>query len=400
MTTAIVHDITPALFHRQASRQMSSLGESAQRHSIFSDMADGTVIAQFFLNFAGFEWNETKFFMQVVGLCGEVSREVYDKELAEYTRCTARTIRAWRAEYLARAQTTRCSLLVVNEGAYNPDRQRYERTGYSVPAHVAELIEQAVASARALPEYSKDRLGALEKAAGECYDEIPDAPPMRRRRKPKKSQRSPVIQSIGNAAKSLSKGQKALADMPERMRAALLAGQGDELRAMLLKMRNQIEDILTVLPEDVEDTEDRHTQENSSGVSLEIFEASNDETHFRVKEESTRKRADEPEHSPEAISAWASIEERLTKSQIQTVEVDLIEADLPPHSCPDPGVDPTDIEERAAVICEGNGVVIENDAPGFEQDAERRADAVKQARRDLCEVCRENPFVSEHERTK
>jgi hypothetical protein len=100
---------------------------------------------------------------------------------------------------------------------------------------------------------------------------------------------------------------------------------------MLLTMRNRIADILSVFPEDVDETEVSYTQEISSAPPpAEISETSKDETHFRVEEEDTRKRSDEPEHTPEAVSAWSNIEERLIKPQVQTVQIELLTADPSP----------------------------------------------------------------------
>jgi hypothetical protein len=60
----------------------------------------------------------------------------------------------------------------------------------------------------------------------------------------------------------------------------------------------------------------------------------------------------------------------------------------PPHSCPSPDVDAEEINERMAVICEASGIALSTDESGFEDDADRREEANKQARRDLCETCR------------
>jgi hypothetical protein len=236
-------------------------------------------------------------------------------------------------------------LLAIVEGSYNPDQQRYERTRYSVPAQVAELIGQAVTAARALPEYDKDRLAALERAAGDAYDEIPDAPPMMRRRKPKKSSRSPVMQSLNNAAKNLDQGKKALSEMPARMRAALLAGQGDEIREMLLSMRGQIDEIISDILEDVDNAEVDDMPEIFSGIPPGASETSESESHFRVEDiNTTRKRPDDPDPAPEAVSAWGQLSERLTKPQVQSVEVELVAE--PPMAEPDAD----EIAERAAIL--------------------------------------------------
>jgi hypothetical protein len=370
-TTATVHDITPGQFRRRAPGHTET-GQVEQRHSLFSDMADGTYVAQLFLNFAGFEWKETKFFTLIIALCGEGGRfvEMYDEGLAEQARCTDRTIRAWRRNYLDRMRTIRCSLLTIMEGPYNPEYQRYERTRYSIPLHVAELIGQAVAVARAMPEYGKDRLAALGKAAGDAYDEIPDAPPPMHRRKPKKSSRSPVMQSLSNADKNLRKGRKALDDMPGRMRAALLAGEGENLRELLFSMRGEIDEILSGMSEDVEAKAVNDMPEISSGIPLASIEDTVAEGHFRVREDikNTRKRPDEQEpeieHTPEAVSAWGDLEDRLTKPQTQTVEVELV-AELPPDE-----PDPDEIAERAAIL-EFDGRIEREEAEALARSDER-----------------------------
>lgn len=352
MSTATVYDVTPAQLRRTTSAGAAAAAAVQPGRGLFADMADGAIVAQLFLNFAGFAWDEAKFYALIAGLCGEGGRpvEMFDDELAERARCTDRTIRAWRAAYLARAGTTRCALLVVDEGSYNSDRQRYERTRYTIPPRVAELIERAVGAARALPEYERNRLGALERAAGECYDEIPDAPPLQRRRKPKKSHRSPVMQSLNNAAKNLEKGRKALDAMPERMRAALLAGQGEELREMLLATRGRIDGFLADLSENAESVEVNNMPENFSGIPPEDFEHAEDVDRFRVKEDlnTTRKRSDEPEHPPEAISAWGGVVERLSKPQVQSVEVELVD-DSPPEESPPSDDVPSEAQVHALV---------------------------------------------------
>jgi hypothetical protein len=361
MSTAAVQDLTPLQFRRRSSRLAE---DRPQLLGIFADMTDGTVVAQFFLNFAGFNWNETKFFMLIAGLCGKGDRtvEMFDKELADVARCTDRTIRSWRAAYLAKAQKISYWPLKIVEGDYQVERKRYEATAYSIPAEVESVIERAVVAARAMPEYEKDRLKALEQAADEHYEDIPDAPGKRRTRKPKKSLRSPVIQSIENARKSLDKGKKALEGMPARMRDALLAGQGEDLREMLLAIQGQIDDFLSVLPQDVDKSDVSHIPEVFSGTPQV-------DDRFRVKEDTdtTRKRSDEPEHPPEAISTWERIEGRLTKRQIQTVQVELVAADLPPVDSELAEVpDEDEVRERIAVMVE-SGVLDNESATDLEQ---------------------------------
>lgn len=362
MSTATVYDVTPAQLRRSAAAAAAGVQPG---RGIFADMADGSVVAQLFLNFAGFGWDETKFYALIAGLCGEGGRpvEMFDEELAEHARCTDRTVRAWRAAYLARARTVRCSLLVIDGGEYNPGRQRYERTRYTIPERVAELIGRAVAAARALPEYEKDRLGALERAAGECYDELPDAPPMQRKRRPKKSYTSPVMRSIGNAAKSLEKGKRELDSMPARVRAALLAGQGEELRELLLSMQGQIGELLADLSESSEGEDVNDKPENFSGIPPDSQEAAAGEGRFRVLDlDTTRKRSGGPEPAreespPEDVSAWGGLVERLRKPQVQSVEIELVGGAPPAESAPAEAV-PTEeeVHARVAELARGNRI--------------------------------------------
>jgi hypothetical protein len=67
------------------------------------------------------------------------------------------------------------------------------------------------------------------------------------------------------------------------------------------------------------------------------------------------------------------------------------------HTCPSPDVSADEINERMSQICEARGIAFAIDEegkadPGYEDDAEQRAEANKQARRDLCEVCQGGPL--------
>jgi len=341
MNSATAYDRTPAQVLRFRNRQANPPAAEQER-GLFADMADGVIVAQHFCNFAGFEWAETKLFTTIVGLCGDGEKtvEMFDEELGQHARCTDRTIRSWRAAYLKKANTISFWPLDVREGEYDRDRKRYERTAYQV--RFAEQLEEAVAAARSTPEYDEDRLGTLERAARDLYDEIPNAPVNPRKKKPKKSLRSPVIQNVQNAAKNLDRGKQALAEMPDRMRAALLAGEGENLRAMLLEMRGQIDGFLSGISQATEGIEVDDIPENSSGIPPgrsegdEEAEAAEAEVQdrFREDQKNTRKRVDEAEHSPEDIAAMDEIIDRLRKPQVQRVEIPLRSPEEPEDADP------------------------------------------------------------------
>lgn len=420
MSTATVYDLTPGQLQR-SMRRPPNPPPAPPQFGVFADMADGVIVTQFLCNFAGFDWHETKLFVLIAGLCGDGDKGItlYDKELAEHARCTDRTIRSWRAAYLNKAQQLSFWPLQIKEGEYNAEKKRYERAFYAVS--IADTIEQAVAAARAMPAYASDRLQALEQAASEYYDDIPDAPAKRRTRKPKKSLCSPVIRNLNNAARSLDKGKEELAQMPARMRAALLAGEGEHLRALLLKMRSEVDELLSAIPQGAETTRLSDTPEKLSGTPLRQPEASSDaasdpdeerlggEDHFREEAAAnTRKSTSEATPSPEAEVAWEKLTARLNHPQVRRVEVPLCPPELPVlhnhdgdtpeneeifdkshstpscseemeegHVCPSPEVDPELIRERLFIMVEDGGL--------SEEEAARRA------QRDLCERCHAPP---------
>lgn len=260
-------------------RRITQTDATPRSESIISDMADGVTVLQHFFNFAhdaeaAFEHKETKLVLLIAGLCGDGGRaiEMFDEEIAEHARCTDRTIRQWRKDYLAKSRRLNFFPLEINEGEYDVERKRYAKTSYAIHPDTAEAIKRAVAEARAMPDYDRDRLKALEHAASEHYDEIPNAPPKGRTRKPKKSLRSPAIQNINNASNNLTKGKQSLDEMPPRMRAALLAGEGDSLRATLKEMQAKIDQLLSAISEDTETKDVSYMPEISSGIPLEVSE--------------------------------------------------------------------------------------------------------------------------------
>ncbi|MFL6333815.1 MAG: hypothetical protein ACJ754_10935 [Pyrinomonadaceae bacterium] len=362
-TSAKVLDISLGQFRR------SMQGTEAESAGVFSDMADGAAVMQLFFNFAGFELAETKIFMPVAELCGDAGRsvELYDEELAEFARCTDRTVRNWRRDYLARAATVSFHPLEITEGEYDREKQRYERTGYTVAAGVVEQIERAVVAARSMPDYESDRMGCLERAARFAYDNIPDAPAKKdRKRKPKKSQ-ADAVKIFANARKGVEKGRRALAELEERRRKALMAGRGEELRELLLAMRGEIDEILAGISEDVEEKEVSYIPENFSGIppSSEtdggeaVAAEPSGESGFRVNTKNTRKPPDEPEPDPEAVAIFDSVCSRLRAPMVQTTAMRVREPE------PDPPEE-AEVRERIAILVE-SGELDEEGARGFEE---------------------------------
>jgi hypothetical protein len=162
----------------------------------------------------------------------------------------------------------------------------------------------------------------LERAARSAYDDIPDAPAKKdRKRKPGKSRLPAVVQSVKSARKSLVKGQVALREMPSRTRAAFLDEQGVELREQLLALQAQIGELLSSISQDAEDVGLNDKPESFSGIPPGERERGD---AFRVEDKNTRNvpDADGPP-DPAAVAAFESLTRRLAAPLVQSVSVEL-----------------------------------------------------------------------------
>jgi hypothetical protein len=321
---AQVIDFAPGQFRRVMQRQAAAADQG-----IFADLADATLVTQFFLNLAGFEWGETKLCLLIMGLCGEGGRsiEITDEELSEHARCTDRTIRNWRKAYLGRAGTISFMPLTITEGDYLPEEQRYKPTKYAVA--VADHVERAVTLARTLPEYQTDRVEALRRAAADCYDDIPDAPAQLRKRKPKRSQRS-VMKCLERSRRALDEGKALLADMHDRSRQALLRGQGDDLREKLDELQAQIDSLRNQLSQTIEGAGVDEQPEKFSGRDFLSAEGPESEGRFREEQQrETARNLPDPEPDPRDVAAMDGICRRLTAPVVKSVTVQLRAPDEP-----------------------------------------------------------------------
>src|ERR1044072_4051803 len=146
MSTAKVHDITPATFRRTLDKRQSSEGE--QTATVLDDMADGILALDCALTLAGFSYEARQLTLSIVGLIGgEGGRlEVFDKELAEHVNCSDRTIRRWRAAHIKESTARKFSLIHLEECDDNAALKRYEKTAHSFTA--GEYANTVVAEER------------------------------------------------------------------------------------------------------------------------------------------------------------------------------------------------------------------------------------------------------------
>jgi hypothetical protein len=266
---AEIVDLALSAFQRR--RKLESLPR-VESENLILDMSDVIVVAMLMLKFAGFSWSESSLFAVILGIAGNSKDGIalYDKDIAEIAGCSVRTVRRWRKTYLQKArgligpegETKRYSPLGITEGNYDRKKQLHEPTTYHVA--ITPLIERCVWTARAMPEYQTDRLTALENAASLHYDDIPDAPYRQRIRKPHRSIKAAVPAHVSNTLKNAKKAKIALGDLNPRTREDLLDIQGTELRNQLLESRRIIDELLSMMPETVENTE----SEGGTGQSV------------------------------------------------------------------------------------------------------------------------------------
>lgn len=278
---AQVFDLTSEAFRRRLGS-----AEGVQTAALLDDVADGILALDFALTFAGFSYEARQLTLSIVGLVGGGGRtlEAFDGELAAHVNCSDRTVRRWRKAHLKESKQRRFSLLEIAEGEYDGENRVYGKTSYRFTA--PEYVGAVVSAARASDLYRSDRRGAVEHAAEEHYGDIPDAPPRRRHRKPRRAPTVKVEQAFDNAARNVEKGRRALQDLSEDSRAALLEGrQGAELREKLLKLQANIGEILENFPQPTEG------EEVDGGVG-----------HFV--------RYPPPEPSAADLAAWEEIERR------------------------------------------------------------------------------------------
>jgi hypothetical protein len=249
---AHVLDFTPSAFRRTLATE-----EGAHAGGVLDDCTDGILALDFALTFAGYSYEARQLTLSILGLLGGRGGrlEVFDKELAKHLNCSDRTIRRWRSAHIKESQAKKFSLLCLEEGDYT-GHKRYDKTAYSLNPAVGSYLDATVAEARASDLYQSDRRAAVERSAEEHYGDIPDAPPRRRQRKPRRAPTVKVEQAFVNAARNVEKGRQALQDLSEDSRAALVEGkQGAELRRMLLKLGADITEVLESLPQPSEGEE-------------------------------------------------------------------------------------------------------------------------------------------------
>jgi hypothetical protein len=313
-------DYTPARLKRQTQQPTAT----TRAESIISDMADGNLATEFIFSFAGFSYTESHLVLALVGIIGDRQDAIafYDEDIAEIAKCNVRTIQRWRKSYMEKATSLNFWPLEIKQGEYDQSKQRYLPTGYRVT--FTGTLEQIVATARNYADYASDRIKAVERAAGLYYEDIEQAPPKMRKRKPKPAPQTPLAH-LNAASKKLMSAQNSLQAMPDRQRQAFINGQGEELRMTLDAMRLQMaemEAVLSGIPATVETKDVEYIPDKMSGIPPPSEKAAAYVVE-RTKEESTT--LPEPETVPtaEAVAAWDSMVDRLRRPQVTRSEAEI-----------------------------------------------------------------------------
>ncbi len=308
--------------HVRRRTQQPVMGQRDE--SVVSDMADGNLVTEFFFKFAKFDYAASSLILTLIGILGDGEQgiKLFDEDIAEIATCSDRTVRRWRADYLAQAKKHNFFPLEIIEGEYDHTKQRYLPTFYRIT--FADALEDAVSTARARADYQTDRLKAIEEAAKLHYDDIDQAPPRMRTRKPRKAAQTPLAQLRG-ASKKLASAQTSLEKMPSRQRAAFVNGQGEELRATLEALRQQIADLESCLSDENLSVENTEVETHRTSVSGIPPEDGSRDVGVRVKEEDTRTPAAEIEHahSPEYVAAWDRTFACLSQPKTARAEVEI-----------------------------------------------------------------------------
>jgi hypothetical protein len=301
---------------------------------------------------------------------------------------TRRWIRAWRAIELEMARTgkqlgkrVKGSIKLRSRSA--PEK-RVSPTYYSEIAQAIVDIERAAAGMRGVKHDERFRRAALA-----VWNELPAYVAPEEKPKLKQAATSEPSDSprAGNNTRRMKRWQQAAREMmeaakseggnaPEQM-AALLVVEFGRLVAASLDVES--ESAFLLLAEALESA----AENEPVNITEEAFLVN---TEWTSKDGNGVTKSDA--HTPDSDVEICSENRTFDSADVDSpVHVELERQ--PAHRCPSPDVDPVEIDERVALLCEANGIAFVAGEDGFDDDAERRAEVVKQARRDLCEVCRE-----------
>jgi hypothetical protein len=299
---------------------------------------------------------------------------------------TRRWVRAWNVIETEMARTGKQLGKRVKGSIRLRSKEAPEKkdspTYYSGIAQAIVEIERAAMVMRGKKRDECYRLAALT-----VWSKLPAyiAPEVKPKLKEASSFGKSSGQGAGNNSRRMQRWQQAAKEMlqvakceggdaPEKMAARLVVEFGRLVAASL----------------DVEDESAFRLLADALGQADEMDAAVHDEEASLVSTEWTGFES-ESETRPHATNSETETQIPEQKRTFDTSHVDravYVEGQTPgAHRCPSPDVDPVEIDERVALLCEANSISFVLGDGGFDEDSERRAEMVHRARRDLCEVC-------------
>jgi hypothetical protein len=305
--TAQVYDLRPSHLPRLVERQ--SLAGDAHPAAVLDDLADAVEAIHACANLAGFS-ERSRSLLFALATCAHARCsdyvELFDQELADLQGCSTKTVQRQRADYLREACALKFDLVGVVEGEFDRDANQHAATRYRFL--VGETVARIVADARKAEGWGaldrKRQREAIRRAAARVYEDIPDAPPRRRKGKRPRKASAEVETCQKIVRKQLEKLRDRASRLPRPERTRLLEEPGD-LCSWWLEVRADMDAFCAV-----DSPQTAETSEVDGGGGQFVHHPPDDEPV-------------ETEASPEARAEWDKLEARLTEPRVRSVRVDL-----------------------------------------------------------------------------
>src|ERR1041384_5962666 len=240
--TAQVYDLRPAHLRRVLERTEPAATQPGQ---IIDDLADAVEAIHACANLAGFSERPRALLIALASAArtsGTGYVALFDKDLADLQGCATKTVQRQRADYLREARKLNFDLVEIIEGEFDQEAGTHKPTLYKF--HVGAVIERIVIEARATAGWAdldrKRQRETIARAAARVYEEIPEAPVRRRKRRGTR----PAVKEIKTCRTiintNLAKLRTRLAELSSAEQARLLEGDG-ELVKWWLEVRAEMD---------------------------------------------------------------------------------------------------------------------------------------------------------------
>lgn len=304
---AEVYDLRPSHLARVVERQSRENPPSIG--AVLDDLADGLEAIHQCANLAGFSARPRALIL-ALATCARSSGsdyvELLDDNLAKLQNCSRKTVQRQRRDYMREAQTLKFDLIGIIEGTYDREAKLHEPSRYRFIA--SEVVERIVAQSRATEGWDgldrKRQREIIARVAARIFEDIPDAPPRRRKRKSQREATAEIITCQKVVSTQLAKLRQRVSYLGEVARERLLnepGGLRDWWRVECAEMELfcDVDSPQHILVSPVEDSTGQLVQHPS------------------------REDPDRTELRPEDRAAWEKLESRLQEPAIHRVGIEL-----------------------------------------------------------------------------